>query len=193
MLQQSVASQRVALLRVAAKSWFGQKNYSMIGSPLDGEHLARRAPRITATEQRAIEMRQVIWAGALLGVMAVGAVLYEIAVPHSAHSQQAAGQPRTTSGRSGTHHHRCHQADAGRVQHDRQCADHRLCVGQIARRRGDRSGPRQGRPVREGRRRALPARFARRPGGAASGGSDAWRAIRCSSPMLSATRTATNR
>ena len=34
-------------------------------------------------------MRQVIWAGALLGVVAAGAVLYEVAAPDFAHSQQA--------------------------------------------------------------------------------------------------------
>ncbi|HXE27002.1 MAG TPA: efflux RND transporter periplasmic adaptor subunit [Stellaceae bacterium] len=37
-------------------------------------------------------MRQVIWAGALLGAVAAGAVLYQIAVPDSAHSQQAPAQ-----------------------------------------------------------------------------------------------------
>jgi membrane fusion protein, multidrug efflux system len=37
-------------------------------------------------------MRQVIWAGALLGVVAATAILYEIAVPPAARSQQAAGQ-----------------------------------------------------------------------------------------------------
>ena len=37
-------------------------------------------------------MRQVIWAGALIGVVAAGAVLYEIAAPDFAHSQQAPGQ-----------------------------------------------------------------------------------------------------
>lgn len=42
-------------------------------------------------------MRQVIWAGALLGVVAAGAVLYEIAAPDFAHSQQAAA-PRGQAG-----------------------------------------------------------------------------------------------
>jgi multidrug efflux system membrane fusion protein len=42
-------------------------------------------------------MRQVIWAGALLGVMAAGAVLYEIAAPDFAHSQQAPA-PRPQAG-----------------------------------------------------------------------------------------------
>jgi membrane fusion protein, multidrug efflux system len=37
-------------------------------------------------------MRRVIWAGALFGVIAVGAVVYEIAAPDFAHSQQAPGQ-----------------------------------------------------------------------------------------------------
>lgn len=42
-------------------------------------------------------MRQVIWAGALLGVLAVSAVLYEIAAPHFAYSQQAEA-PRPQAG-----------------------------------------------------------------------------------------------
>jgi membrane fusion protein, multidrug efflux system len=42
-------------------------------------------------------MRQVIWAGTLLGVMAVGAVLYEIAAPNFAYSQQAEA-PRPQAG-----------------------------------------------------------------------------------------------
>jgi multidrug efflux system membrane fusion protein len=42
-------------------------------------------------------MRQVIWAGALLGVVVAGAVLYEIAAPDFAHSQQAAA-PRPQAG-----------------------------------------------------------------------------------------------
>jgi membrane fusion protein, multidrug efflux system len=42
-------------------------------------------------------MRQVIWAGALLGVMAAGAVLYEITAPDFAHSQQAPA-PRPQAG-----------------------------------------------------------------------------------------------
>ncbi|HXR86720.1 MAG TPA: efflux RND transporter periplasmic adaptor subunit [Stellaceae bacterium] len=42
-------------------------------------------------------MRQVIWAGALLGVVAAGAVLHEIAAPDFAHSQQAAA-PRPQAG-----------------------------------------------------------------------------------------------
>lgn len=37
-------------------------------------------------------MRQVIWAGALFGVVAAGAVLYEVAAPDFAHSQQAPAQ-----------------------------------------------------------------------------------------------------
>jgi len=42
-------------------------------------------------------MRQVIWAGALLGVMVASAVFYEIAAPHFAYSQQAAA-PRPQAG-----------------------------------------------------------------------------------------------
>jgi multidrug efflux system membrane fusion protein len=42
-------------------------------------------------------MRQVIWAGALFGVVAAGAVLYEIAAPDFAHSQQAPA-PRPQAG-----------------------------------------------------------------------------------------------
>ena len=42
-------------------------------------------------------MRQVIWAGALLGVVAAGAVLYKVAAPDFAHSQQAQA-PRPQAG-----------------------------------------------------------------------------------------------
>ena len=42
-------------------------------------------------------MRQVIWAGALLGVVAAGAVLYQIAAPDLAYSQQAPA-PRPQAG-----------------------------------------------------------------------------------------------
>ena len=42
-------------------------------------------------------MRQVIWAGALLGVMVASAVFYEIPAPHFAYSQQAAA-PRPQAG-----------------------------------------------------------------------------------------------
>jgi membrane fusion protein, multidrug efflux system len=43
-------------------------------------------------------MRRVIWAGALLGSVAAGAVLYEIAAPPAAHSQQPAGPQRAQAG-----------------------------------------------------------------------------------------------
>ncbi len=43
-------------------------------------------------------MRQVIWAGGLLGVVAATAVLYEIAIPPTAHAQQAGGQQRAQTG-----------------------------------------------------------------------------------------------
>jgi multidrug efflux system membrane fusion protein len=40
-------------------------------------------------------MRQVIWAGAFFGAVAASAVLYEVAVPDSAHSQAAGQRPQT--------------------------------------------------------------------------------------------------
>jgi len=39
-------------------------------------------------------MRQVIWAGALVGAVVASAVLYEAAVPHAAHSQAAGQRPQ---------------------------------------------------------------------------------------------------
>src|ERR1700722_11636345 len=56
-----------------------------------GSNRAYGAARTAATEQRTIGMKQVIWAGALFGLMAAGAVLYGAVAPQPAHSQAAGG------------------------------------------------------------------------------------------------------
>jgi multidrug efflux system membrane fusion protein len=81
---------------IAVNPWSVKKNIVLSGAfgPEETQR-QKRCGKKAAAEQRTIGMKQVIWAGALLGAVAAGAILYQAAAPGTAYSQAASDHPQS--------------------------------------------------------------------------------------------------